>query len=172
VFIEIISYIVTVSLATIIPPFTAVPLELTAAIHYGLVPAYIYTITGNVVGSMVAFWVGRRFGWRLVNRLFDEKKVKKAREISQRYTFWQITISRMLLASIWDVLSFVCGLTKMTPKSYFVSSLISTLPSTAVIVLFGDSIDINFAFTVWLSLGIFVMAMYIVLKKFWGVGRK
>ena len=162
---EILSYIITVSLATIVPPFTAVPLELTAAIRYGLVPAYIYTITGNVLGSMVAFWVAKRYGWKLIKKLFDDKKVKKAREISLKYTFWQITFSRMALSSVWDVLSFACGLTTMTPRRYFVSSVISTLPSTALIVLFGNSIDLNFAFTVWMSVGIFAIAIYVVLKR-------
>ena len=169
---EIVSYIVTVSLATIIPPFTAVPLELAAASRYGAALSYIYTVSGNVLGSLVAFWVGRRFGWKLINLLFDGKRIKKAKNISQKYTFWQITLSRMAFSSVWDVLSFACGLTKMTARQYILSSIISTLPSTAMIVLFGNRIDLNFAFTAWTSAGIFAIALYIMLKRFLKVSKK
>jgi len=74
---EVIGYIITVSLATIIPPFTVVPLELVAPSRYGLFLAFVYTLLGNILGASVPFLLARRYGWGLMEKLFKEKEVEK-----------------------------------------------------------------------------------------------
>ena len=59
--IEVISYIITTSLATIIPPFVAVPVQLVAPSRYGLFPAFVYTLIGNVLGALVTFLLARKY---------------------------------------------------------------------------------------------------------------
>ena len=68
---EIMTYVTAVSLATIIPPFTAIPIELVAARRYGLWLALVFTIFGNLLGAVTAFLLARRFGWRLIRKLFS-----------------------------------------------------------------------------------------------------
>lgn len=159
------SYIITVSLATIFPPFTAVPVELSAPNYYGLYPALFFTIAGNLLGSITVFFISKKFGWKLLYKLFDDDKVHKAKKIVHTYSFWQITFTRMAFSGLWDVLSYAIGLTKLTLGKFVLSSLISTIPSTTLIIFFGNRVDVSSTITIWTSLGLFVIAMYIMIKR-------
>ncbi len=164
-FFKIISYVLTVSFATIFPPFTAVPLELSAANTFSAPLALILTISGNVLGSIAVFFISKRFGWKLVYKLFDDDKVDKAKKMLHNYSFWQITFARMAFANLWDVVSYVIGLTKISLGKFILSSIVSTLPSTTLIILFGNSVNISYIYTVWISVGLFVIAIYIMAKR-------
>src|SRR3989344_3376094 len=111
---EVLTYIVTVSLSTIIPPFVAVPIELAAPAKFGLPLSFLYTLSGNVLGAVVGFLIARRFGWIIIEKLFHEHHVAKAKNIARKYTFWRMTWTRMLLVSLFDVLSWGAGLTSIT----------------------------------------------------------
>ncbi|MBL7169914.1 MAG: TVP38/TMEM64 family protein [Candidatus Aenigmarchaeota archaeon] len=163
--VEVISYIIAVSLATIIPPFTVIPLELVAPARYGLIPAFIYTVIGNIIGALVAFMLARKYGWKLLEKLFKEKDLKKAREIAKCYGFWRITWLRFIFASFFDVLSYACGLTEISIEKYLLSTIISNIPIMIIVLGFGNRINLNFAFIVWFSVGILVVSVAIVIKK-------
>lgn len=168
-FVEIIGYIITVSLATIIPPFTVVPLELVAPGRYGLLPAFIYTIIGNVFGALVAFLLARKYGWSLLEKLFKEKDLEKARGVAKNYGFWKITWIRFVFASFFDVLSYACGLTKISTGKFMLSTIISNIPIIAIVLVFGNRINLDFAFIVWLSVGILLVSVVVLVK---GLRRK
>lgn len=163
--IEIISYIITVSLATIIPPFMAVPIELVAPSRYGLFPAFVYTLLGNVLGALVAFLLARKYGWNLLEKLFEEKDVEKARSVAKNYSFWRITWIRFVFSNFFDVLSYACGLTEISTGKFVLSSVISNIPIITVILVFGNRIDLNFTFIVWLSAGIFLVSVIILVDR-------
>ena len=162
---EVIGYIITVSLATIIPPFTVVPLELVAPARYGFLLAFIYSLTGNVLGALVAFLLARKYGWKLLKKLFKEKDLEKGRRITKSYGFWKITWIRFTLAPFFDVLSYACGLTQMSTGEFMLSTIISNMPVIALILIFGNKINLNFTFMVWLSVGIFLASIWILVKK-------
>jgi uncharacterized membrane protein YdjX (TVP38/TMEM64 family) len=162
---EIITYIITVSLATVIPPFVAVPIELAAASRYGLAWSFIFTMMGNVLGAIVAYLLAKKFGWLIVRKLFKDKQVEKAKRIVNRYTFWHIVWSRMIFASISDVLSYICGLTEITLGKFVISTILADMPSTFLILAFGNKVDLNFMFTVWITVGILLISIIIMMKQ-------
>ncbi len=161
---EIIGYIITVSLATIIPPFTVIPLQLVAPSRFGFLPAFVYTILGNTLGALVAFMLARKYGWSLLEKLFSEKDLKKARRIAKDYSFWRITCIRFFFSNLFDVLSYACGLTKISTGKFVLSSIISNIPIITVVLVLGDRINLNFIFMVWLSFGILLASLIILIK--------
>lgn len=86
----------------------------------------------------------------------------KAKNIAKKYTFWKITWTRMLLVSLFDVLSWAAGLTTITMGRFILSTVISNIPIITVILLFGNSIDISYAMMGWMSLGILIVSLYLV----------
>ncbi len=164
--IGVISYIITTSLATIIPPFVAVPVQLVAPARFGLFPSFVYTLLGNVIGALVAFFLARKYGWNLIEKLFKEKDVEKAREFAKNYSFWRITWIRFVLSNFFDVLSYACGLTEISTGKFVLSSIISNIPIITVILVFGNRIDLNFTFMVWISVGIFLVSVIILVDRF------
>jgi len=162
---EVIGYIITVSLATIIPPFTVVPLELVAPSRYGLFLAFVYTLLGNILGASVPFLLARRYGWGLMEKLFKEKEVEKAKEIAKNYSFWKITWIRMIFTPLFDVLSYACGLTRISTGKFIVSTIISNVPTITVILIFGNNINLSFTFIVWLSAGILLVSLIFLTRR-------
>lgn len=162
---KIIIYIITVSLATVIPPFVAVPLQLSVASRYGLVWSFIFTMTGNVLGAIVAYLLARKLGWPIIRKLFKDKQIKKAKNVVNRYTFWHIVWSRMIFAGISDVLSYVCGLTEITLGKFIISTIIADIPSTYLILAFGNRLDLNLVFTVWMTVGILLVSIILMMKQ-------
>ena len=159
---EILTYIFTVSLSIAVPPFVAIPIELAAPSKFGLPPAFIFTLLGNVVGATTGFLIARKYGWIVIERLFHEHHVSKARNIAKKYTFWKLTWTRMLLVSIFDVLSWAAGLTSITIGRFILSTIISNIPIITVVLLFGNSINVSYAMMGWMSVGILVVSVYIV----------
>ena len=159
---EILTYIFTVSLSIAVPPFVAIPIELAAPSKFGLPSAFIFTLLGNVVGATIGFLIARKYGWIVIERLFHEHHVTKARNIAKKYTFWKLTWTRMLLVSIFDVLSWAAGLTSITIGRFILSTIISNIPIITVVLLFGNSINVSYAMMGWMSVGILVVSVYIV----------
>jgi len=159
---EILTYIFTVSLSIIVPPFVAIPIELAAPSKFGLPLAFIYTLLGNLFGAIIGFSIARRYGWIVIEKLFHEHHVTKAKNIAKKYTFWKLTWTRMLLVSIFDVLSWSAGLTTITIGSFILSTIISNIPIITVILLFGNSINVNYAMMGSISVGILIASAYLV----------
>ena len=133
---EVMVYVITVSLSTIVPPFVAVPIELAAPAKFGLSLAFLYTLAGNILGAVVGFLIARKIGWIIIEKLFHEHHVINAKNIAKKYTFWKITWTRMLLVSLFDVLSWAAGLTTITVSRFMVSTLISNIPITLLVLFF------------------------------------
>lgn len=163
--VEVIFYILTVSLATIIPPFTVVPLELVAPSRFGLFPAFIFTIFGNALGATVAFILAKKYGWSLLEKLFSEKDIKKARGIAKDYSFWKIVLARLAFASLFDVLSYVCGLTEIPLWKFIITTVIANIPVITIVLLLGNRINLDFVFIVCLSAGILLVSVGILIRK-------
>lgn len=163
--IEIIGYIITVSLATIIPPFTVIPLELVAPSRFGLLPAFVYTIIGNALGATVAFMLAKKYGWSLLEKLFSKKDLKKARGIAKDYSFWKIVLARLAFASLFDVLSYVCGLTEIPLWKFVITTVIANIPVITIVLLLGNRLNLNFIFMIWFSVGIFLISVGILIRK-------
>jgi len=159
---EVVTYVFTVSLSTIIPPFVAVPIELAASSKFGLSLAFLYTLSGNILGAVVGFLIARRFGWIIIKKLFHERHVTKAKYFAKKYSFWRMTWTRMLLVSLFDVLSWAAGLTSITIGRFILSTFISNIPITILVLLFGTKVNLNYAMMGWMSVGILVVSVYLV----------
>ena len=159
---EILSYIFFVSLSITVPPFVAIPIELAAPAKFGLPLAFIYTLLGNIAGAIIGFSIARKYGWIVIEKLFHEHHVTKARDIVRKYTFWKITWTRMLLVSLYDVFSWAAGLTTITTERFILSTIISNIPIVTIVLLFGNSINISYAMMVWMSIGILIVSIYII----------
>ncbi|OGM04094.1 hypothetical protein A2715_04845 [Candidatus Woesebacteria bacterium RIFCSPHIGHO2_01_FULL_39_32] len=161
---EVLTYIFVVSLSTAIPPFVAVPLELAAPSKFGLPLAFIYTLFGNIVGATAGFLIARKYGWVVIERVFHEHHVTRAKSIAKKYTFWKMTWTRMFLVSLFDVLSWAAGLTTISLGRFILSTVISNIPVVTVILVFGNSINISYAMMGWMSVGVLIISVYVLYK--------
>ncbi|ANK61522.1 MULTISPECIES: TVP38/TMEM64 family protein [Loigolactobacillus] len=103
---------------------------------FGPVEGFVYNYIGIVLGSIIAFLLGRRFGKPLVHHLISDK-------IYNKYIGWldnQNRFTKLFAIAIFlpvapdDVLCLLAGLTKMSLKTF---SLIIILGKPATILAYS-----------------------------------
>ena len=90
------------SIGVLFPPIPAGMLTLASIPFLGWFGAYMVDMAGSIFGGMFAYWLGRKYGRKILHKLFNasmvekivKTKIKKGKEIEAVFTF------RVLLGSI------------------------------------------------------------------------
>lgn len=142
----------------------------------GLVPAVAIATAGSVSGFMTAFWIGRRFGRRLVesNRLpfITEQALTKVDGWFEKYGYG-VVIANRFLAGTRAVISFFTGMSRLRFLPTTLLCLLSALVWNSLIIWLGSLLGANWREgMVYLErYGQVVVAVLVVLALVWGVRR-
>jgi uncharacterized membrane protein YdjX (TVP38/TMEM64 family) len=129
-------YIVLNILDAVIAPGATLPLIPIAARSWGRVPAALVTTIGWTAGSLVAFYIARRWGSPIVKKLTSMERVKRLRPYVPAHPFWTVVALRLVVPM--DVISYVLGLfTDMTWPSYGLATALGLTPSAFVLAYIG-----------------------------------
>ena len=97
---------------------------LAGVLIYGPLQTALLSLAGIMLGSVLAFWLGRQFGRKLVAFMVGEETCKKWTDFltKAKYSFFV-----MMVLPIFpdDVLCLVAGLTNMTWKFFVITNLIA-----------------------------------------------
>lgn len=127
-----------------------------------------YSLIGVWLGSVIAFYIGRKFGIKLVVWIVGTEALKKTLKMLQGKDTLVLTIMFILPFFPDDILCFVAGLSSMGTVYFIVMMTVSR-----VIVLFSSSYLLNILpLTTWwglLSWGAMILvvffAFYFAMKK-------
>ena len=95
-------------LDAVIAPGATLPLIPIAAHAWGRVGAAGITTAGWTTGSLVAFYIARRWGAPIVRKLTSMDRVNRLRRYIPRQPFWSVVVLRLVMPM--DVISYVLGL--------------------------------------------------------------
>ena len=111
------------------------------------------------MGSLVAFYIARRWGSPIVRKLTSMERVNRLRRYVPRHPFWTVVVLRLVMPM--DVISYVLGLfTNMSWASYGVATALGLTPSAFVLAYIGRmpraydfiTLGIGAAVVVWIIL--------------------
>lgn len=109
-----------------------------AGFIYGIPLGFILSYTGLMLGSILVFYISRFFGYELVSRLIDEKKIEKINGILNSTTG---TVGLFLFCCIpfipKDIMMYVAGLTPIKAPRLFLVYGLSRIPTTLIWVSIG-----------------------------------
>jgi uncharacterized membrane protein YdjX (TVP38/TMEM64 family) len=129
-------YIILNILDAVIAPGATLPLIPIAAHAWGRVPAAIVTTVGWTTGSLVAFYLARRWGSPIVKKLTSMERLKRLRPYVPKHPFWSVVLLRLVVPM--DVISYVLGLfTEMTWSSYAFATALGLTPSAFILTYIG-----------------------------------
>ena len=105
-------------------PIPSTVSTLAGVLIYGPLQTALLSLSGVMLGSIVAFWLGRHFGRRLVEFMVGEESCKKWTEFltNAKYSF---VIMMILPVFPDDVLCLVAGLTDMSWPFFVITNLIA-----------------------------------------------
>lgn len=159
-----IAFIVIQFLQVVILPIPSTVTVVAGSALFGPLMGSIYSLIGIVIGSLVAFFIGRYAGYRVVAWLIGkdtlDKWLKKVKGKDK------LLLSAMFLLPVFpdDVLCFVAGLSSMSLWLFFAVILISR-----VLAIFTTSYSVSLIpFNTWwgILIWIFLIAAVIVLFIF------
>lgn len=124
--------------AIVIAPIPGTPIDLINLVIFTKMAGFIYAEVSVMLGSCINFYIGRKFGEPVVKNLVDVSKIHIwEQRINEHSGFWGLVFIRMCTVLIFDYLSYVAGLTKMSFGKFFITSLLSSIPPLAAFYYFG-----------------------------------
>lgn len=105
---------------------------------FGPFKGAVVSFTGIYVGSVTAFIVGRRLGYKVIKYLVGKENFEKARKLTEGKD--KIMLTAMFLLPFFpdDLLCFVAGLSSMTERYFFI-----TVAITRFISVFMTAYSLN-----------------------------
>lgn len=95
---------------------------------WGPIPTALMSISGWVVGSIIAFYIARRWGTPVVEKLVGLKRIRAVEQrIPKKNLFWSVVTLRLLVSV--DVLSYALGIfTTMPLGKYILATAVGVTP--------------------------------------------
>lgn len=134
-------YIVIKMLTFVVAPLSAGPLQLSAGILFGLIPGALYTLIAETIGGSINFWLSRRFGRPVVERLVGKDDMPRIdRFVSQIVDWKTLLYGRVFLFAIYDFISYAVGFSKVKYRTYLIISLIAGVVPSFIASLIGTTL--------------------------------
>ncbi len=129
------------------PPLPGGIFTLAAIPFIGWLPAYLVDFVGSLAGSSIAFLVGKRYGYPLLDKLFDQTTIDKIKniKIKPHREIEAITTLRILTGSlVMEAICYSAGLLNVRFINFFIGSIISHLVvGVPAFYLVGGLFDFN-----------------------------
>ncbi|MBD1919207.1 TVP38/TMEM64 family protein [Phormidium sp. FACHB-322] len=131
-------YIAVLALSVVVSPVPGAPLAVAAGMVWGMPMAGIYSVIGGLLGSLLAYFLGRTLGSAAI-RALTGKSISVNAHRGERYLGWLIFFSRLFPVLPFDGVSYGAGMLKLSVKVYAVATLLGMIPSTFLLSYAGES---------------------------------
>lgn len=154
-------YMFIVLLQVVIAIIPGEPLEIVGGYAFGTIGGTVLYLLAAVAGSILVFWLVRRFGVRLLEIFFSKEKIESLKILKtnkkRNVLFFFIFL---IPGTPKDLLCYYAGLTDMKLSTFLIINTIGRLPALISSTLGGDALGMQsytaaiavFAVTLLLSL--------------------
>ncbi|MGN0961396.1 MAG: TVP38/TMEM64 family protein, partial [Christensenellales bacterium] len=118
--------------------------------------------------SYISFTLGKIFGYRLVSWIVGKENTDKYSEILRKRGGFFLALAFLLPMFPDDILCFIAGITKMSPKTFFWITLITRPVGVICMSFFGSGYVIPFSgwgIYVWIAILILAVVLVWVVYK-------
>lgn len=140
-------FILLMLLTYILAPISGSPLLFAGFYAFGEKVVFL-TVVAAFIASVVNFWVARRFGRPLVEKLVGKDSIHKIDKLTANYGLVTLAVFRFFQGGIHDFVSYAAGLTSMRFSSYFLVSTIIMIPGTSLWYLLASQVGTPAEFTI------------------------
>lgn len=160
-------YIVIRAVSILIPPIPGLAIDLIGMAFFGWLLGFIYAEIGILLGTTAAFLIGRKFREPLLKKFISLQKIDQYREkLSSREEFWSLVLIREITTPVFDYMSYVAGLSRISLWRFFLISLVATVPHMFLFFYLGNVFLEKGIYYLVLFILIILVAMYFLKKKY------
>jgi uncharacterized membrane protein YdjX (TVP38/TMEM64 family) len=155
------TYIAAKAAATIVAPFSGVPLKAASGALFGLTGGVLYSLFGDVIGGCVCFLAARYVGWSTVERLTGDGRIDRVdRVIDRGLGGWrELLLLRITFPAIYNLLSYAAGSTRLPFRQYLAVTAFGGIIHTSILVTLGASIALSMEVRVVAYAGIALLSV-------------
>jgi len=135
----------------VITPISHYVVSIAGGFIFGTWKGFIYNWTGRVIGTAIAFYLGRKFGRRIIQHVVKPETI-------QKYDYY-FNKGKLLLFLVYflplfpdDELSYFAGFSSMSPKVYLPLMIIGHISGSLCLAYIGNGISIKDPLFILLSL--------------------
>lgn len=123
-----VGYVAINAITIVVAPLTSIPLIPLAVSLWGPVTTALATIIGWQMGAIVAFWIARKYGRKVVKHFVSLEKVDELESrIPKKGIFWTVAVLQMITPV--DIASYALGLFKAVKwHIYIPASFVGIIP--------------------------------------------
>ena len=156
-----VTYVAAKAAATIVAPFSGVPLKAASGALFGLTGGVFFSLFGDVIGGCVCFLAARYVGWSTVERLTADSRMAHLNDVIDRgLGGWrELLFFRVTFPAIYNLLSYAAGSTKLPFRQYLAVTAFGGIVHTSILVILGASVALSWEARVAAYAGIAVLAM-------------
>ncbi len=153
-------YVFMMIVAIVIAPIPSSPLAIFAGTIFGTWWASLWTMLGATIGAMIAFWIARRFGRPVVEKIISKEKLSKIEEkFSENNLILTVFLLRLLPLPLFDAVSYAAGLTHISVRGFISATFFGLLPLVFLFSYMGNFLAENI---VLFSLGVIVFSILLL----------
>ncbi|MCB2153596.1 TVP38/TMEM64 family protein [bacterium] len=120
----------------------SIPMAILSGVLFGPWFGALYSLAGASCGSSMTFFLGRQFGQDFFLRLAEKYPViERLERLAAQRDFIVVAILRIAPVFPVTLLNYGLGLTRMRFRSYFIFSLLLTIPGAAFYAGVGTAIS-------------------------------
>jgi uncharacterized membrane protein YdjX (TVP38/TMEM64 family) len=155
-------FIFFISVSVVFSPVNALIIMPIALISYGYFLAASLTFLGNIIGGTLNFYIARKFGRPIVEKIVGEKLIEKVDEFTEVAGWKGFLILRILGSNYYDYVSYAAGFTNLKDKVYFAITIPTSLVWTFILYYLIDK-AINFNEVIYLVVigTVYVASLYL-----------
>ena len=117
------------------------PFEIAAGYAFGAMEGTLLSIGGTALGSIITFWLVRRFGMGLVRVFFSEEQIGSVKflKTNQKRSFLFLVVY-MIPGTPKDLLGYFAGLTDIPFPVFCLICTLGRIPSVVTSTVGGDAL--------------------------------
>jgi len=160
------AWAILVSITLMVVQALIIPLPVTIimianGLVFGLWAGTLVSLTGAFVGAIAAYFIGRRFGRKLVQRLLPDSALREADRLMHRYGAWAIVAGRWIPGVPCDPMSYAAGITRVPATRFALLTIAGLLPANIMMALLGVEAAGDIPTAYWISGWALVVALYL-----------
>lgn len=155
------TYVAAKAAATIVAPFSGVPLKAASGALFGLTGGVFYSLFGDVIGGCVCFLAARYVGWSAVERLTGDGRMARVSGVIDRgLGGWrELLFFRVTFPAVYNLLSYAAGSTGLPFRQYLAVTAFGGIIHTSILVTLGASIALSWEVRLAAYAGIALLAV-------------
>jgi uncharacterized membrane protein YdjX (TVP38/TMEM64 family) len=155
------TYVVAKAAATIVAPFSGVPLKAASGALFGVVGGFFYSLIGDLIGGCVCFLAARYAGRNAVERLTGDGGMARLNVLLDRgLGGWQgLLFFRVTFPAIYNLVSCAAGSTRLPFRQYLAVTTFGGIIHTAILVTIGASVTLGWEARAAAYAGIALLAL-------------